>query len=121
MRVVYHTHYLVWFEIGRTELMRELGCAYGALEEQDGIFFPVREVGARYLSPARYDEVLEVHTSLESMGGASMRFEYRVLRRDGGRLLASGFTEHAAVGPAGRPVRLPVELRRRLVSGAARR
>jgi acyl-CoA thioester hydrolase len=120
MRVAYHAHYLAWFEIGRTELMRELGCDYAALEERDGLFFPLREVGARYRAPARYDDVLDIRTSLRSMGGASMRFEYRVLRRDEGRLLATGFTEHAAVGEDGRPRRLPAELRRRLGSGAAR-
>ena len=120
MRVVYHAHYLVWFEIGRTELMRGLDCCYGELEEREDLFFPLREVGARYHAPARYDDVLEVCTALKTVGGASMRFEYRVLHRDEGRLLASGFTEHAAVDGAGRPRRLPAELRRRLTSGAAR-
>jgi acyl-CoA thioester hydrolase len=121
MRVVYHAHYLVWFEIGRTELMRELGCRYGEVEEREGIYFPLREIGARYHAPARYDDVLEIHTGLRSVGGASMRFEYRLTHREDGCLLASGFTEHAAVGENGRPRRLPEELRRRLSSAGESR
>lgn len=117
MDVVYHTHYLVWFEIGRTELMRELGCDYGSLEDANGIYFPLREVGARYHAPARYDDVLDVHTVLSSVGGASVRFDYKVLRRRESRLLVTGFTQHAAVGAEGRPRRLPPEVRRRLTAG----
>jgi acyl-CoA thioester hydrolase len=121
MDVVYHTHYLVWFEIGRTELMRELGCDYASMEDRHGIYFPLREVGARYHAPARYDDLLDVHTVLSSVGGASVRFDYRVLRRRESRLLVTGFTQHAAVGGEGRPRRLPPELRRRLSAGMGRR
>ena len=120
MDVVYHTHDLVWFEIGRTELMRELGCAYGSLEEANGIYFPLREVGARYHASARYDDLLDVHTVVSSVGGASVRFDYRVLRGEESRLLVTGFTHHAAVGAEGRPRRLPPELRRRLTAGMGR-
>ena len=114
MQVAYHAHYLVWFELGRTELMRSIGCPYGELEQRHGVFFPVREVGARYRASARYDDVLTVCTRLASIGGAHVRFEYRVFREHDERLLATGFTEHAAVGPEGRPMRLPADMRRRL-------
>lgn len=114
MGVVYHAHYLVWFELGRTELMRGLGCSYGTLEDVDGIFFPVTEAGARYLAPARYDDVLQVGTRLVSVGGARVRFDYRLGRAADGKTLATGFTAHAAVGRDGRPLRLPGELRERL-------
>ena len=117
MGVAYHGHYLAWYEIGRTELMRELGCAYGELEKRDGIFFPVVEVGSRYLVPARYDDVLRVRTRLVRVGGARVRFEYELIRDDDGRLLATGFTEHASVGAHGRPVRLPAPVREMLHSG----
>jgi len=119
MGVVYHAHYLVWFEMGRTELMRELGCTYGSLEDEAGIHFPLVEVGARYHASARYDEVIEVQTALTAVGGASVRFEYRVVRPDEGHLLVTGFTAHAAVGRDHRPCRLPAELRHRLTAGAA--
>ena len=114
MNVAYHAHYLVWFELGRTELMRQLGCDYATLEDDLGIRFPVREVGARYHAPARYDDRLEVRTALTLVGAATVRFEYRVYRQDEERLLTSGFTEHAAVGGDGRPRRLPPEVRRKL-------
>ncbi len=119
MGVAYHAHYLVWFELGRTELMRELGCPYGELEDRAAIFFPVIEVGVRYLASARYDEELEVRTRLVSSGLARVRFEYRLIRPDPERVLATGFTEHAAVGPDGRPLRMPSELRKRLRPGGA--
>jgi len=114
MGVVYHAHYLVWFELGRTELMRQLGCDYRALEERRGIYFPVREAGARYLSPARYDDVLEVRTRLDEVGGARVRFDYELIRGDDGKLLARGFSEHAAVDGSGKPQRLPADLAARL-------
>ncbi len=118
MNVVYHAHYFVWFELGRTELMRELGCGYARLEDEEGIFFPVRQARARYRASARYDQVLDVHTALTSVGAASVCFDYRVCDQGDGRLLVTGFTEHAAVGGSGRPVRLPQELSRRLLAGA---
>ena len=119
MGVVYHAHYLVWFELGRTELMRGLGATYGKLEDEQGIAFPVISAGARYRSPARYDELLTVHTTLVEVGRARVRFEYRILRDEDEKLLVEGFTEHATVGPGGRPTRIPEDLRRKLESGEA--
>ena len=121
MGVAYHGHYLAWYEMGRTELMRELGCAYGELERREGIFFPVVEVGSRYLVPARYDDVLQIRTRLVRIGGVRARFEYELIRSEDDRLLATGFTEHASVGAAGRPVRLPAAIRERLQTGLASR
>lgn len=120
MGVAYHAHYLVWFELGRTELLREIACAYGELEDGDGIYFPVVRAEARYLEPARYDDVLEVSTKLTRVGGASVRFDYEIARQGSPEPLATGFTEHAAVGRDGRLTRLPGELRRRLQAAEAR-
>jgi len=110
MGVAWHGHYLAWFELGRTELMRELGFPYGSLEDERGVHFPVIEVGARYRSPARYDERLRVETRLARIGHARVRFDYEVSRESDGALLATGFSEHATVDRAGRPVRLPRDL-----------
>ena len=115
MGVVYHANYLVWFELGRTELMRRIGTSYRDLEERERLYFPVTEARIRYIAPARYDESLEVETRLASVGGARVRFEYVVRRRSDRQLLSTGFTEHASVGEDGRPRRLPAELRDRLV------
>ena len=114
MGVAHHSHYLVWFELGRTELMRDLGCPYGALEDGEGVFFPVTAVGAAFRSPARYDERLAIETVVDRVGGARVRFAYRVTSIADGRELATGFTEHGATGRGGRPTRIPEDLRRRL-------
>ena len=112
MGVAYHAHYLVWFELGRTEWMRHAGRSYRDYEDEDGLRFPVVEAGARYVCPARYDDVLSVHTQVARVGGARVRFEYRVERE--GAVLASGFTEHAVIGADGRARRIPADLARRL-------
>ena len=114
MGVAHHTHYFVWFELGRTELMRQAGCVYGVLEDDDGVFFPVIEAGAEYLLPARYDEVLEIETRLVAAEGVRVRFDYVLRRPEDARVLAKGFTVHASCGRDGRPVRLPDGLRQRL-------
>lgn len=114
MGVAWHGHYLAWFEIGRTEWMRAAGVAYGRLEDERGIRFPVVEAAARYHAPARYDERLEVETRLVEVGGARVRFVYRVEGAEDGRLRATGSTMHAAVDERGRPRRLPSDLRTRL-------
>jgi acyl-CoA thioester hydrolase len=113
MGVAYHGNYFAWFEVGRTDLLRDLGFTYRDLEA-DGIRLPVIEAQARFLRPARYDDVLDIHTRVASLGGARIAFEYEV-RRDGAEApLATGSTAHAAVDGAGRPRRLPEEIRRRL-------
>ena len=109
MGVVHHSHYLVWFEIGRTELLRARGCAYADLE-RDGIRMPVVEASCRYLSPARYDEELEVGTTLVEVGRATVRFEYTIRRIGDGRVLATGSTRHASVDARGMPCRMPGRL-----------
>ena len=114
MGVAHHTHFLVWFELGRTELMRNLGCRYAELEDRDGVMFPVVEASARYHAPARYDEIVEVDTVLVLARGARVRFEYEVRREADGTLLARGATEHAAVDRAGKTRRLPEALQARL-------
>lgn len=121
MGVAYHGHYLTWFELGRTELMRGLGCTYADLEENDGVLFPVVALGARYRVPARYDELLRVDTKLVSVGASRVRFEYRLTRCDDETLLATGFTEHATVGRDGAAVRMPRNLRSTLLDRPSRR
>jgi len=114
MGVAHHTHYFVWFELGRTELMREAGCAYGALEDDEAVFFPVVEAAAAFKASARYDETLEIDTRLTAAEGVRVRFEYEVRGAADGRLLATGHTVHACCGRDGRPMRLPASLRERL-------
>jgi len=110
MGVAHHTHYFVWFELGRTELLRELGCTYGEMEAQ-GVFMPVVEASCRYRSPVRYDEVLEIETELEEISASRVAFRYRLRRQGTDRPLADGGTVHATVNREGEVIRLPVEYR----------
>lgn len=114
MGIAHHTHHLAWFEMGRTELMREAGCPYGDLEDEGGVFFPVVEAGARYRTPARYDEELAITTRLVEVTGVTVRFEYDVTGAATRQTVSTGFTVHASVGRDGRPRRLPADLRARL-------
>jgi acyl-CoA thioester hydrolase len=104
MGFAYYAHYLRWFEIGRAEMLRSLGTSYRVVEEQ-GTSLPVVEAHCRYLKPARYDDELTLETGVERLGRASVRFGYRVLRGEGGELLATGHTEHCFLGRDGKPGR----------------
>ena len=113
MGVAHHRNHFVWFEIGRTELMREAGLPYAGVEE-GGLFLPVIEAACTYLAPARYDEEVRVTTTLQTVSPARATFAYRLERVADGRLLASGTTTHAAIDATGQPRRLPQALRRLL-------
>ena len=113
MGLAWHGNYLAWFEVGRTDLLRQTGLTYREIEQQ-GLKLPVIAAEARYLRPARYDDELEVDTEVGSLEGARVRFLYRVRRTGEETPLATGATEHALVDGAGRPRRLPEDLRRRL-------
>jgi acyl-CoA thioester hydrolase len=113
MGIAWHGEYLAWFEVGRTDLLRGCGCTYRELEAQ-GLRLPVIEVQARYLRPALYDDVLEIHTRLTGVGGARVSFDYEVRREGTEGPLATGSTSHAAIDLRGRPRRIPEDLRRRL-------
>jgi len=113
MGIAWHGEYLAWFEVGRTDLLRGCGCTYRELEAQ-GLRLPVIEVQARYLRPALYDDVLEIHTRLTNVGGARVSFDYEVRRAGTDGPLATGSTSHAAIDLRGRPRRIPEDLRRRL-------
>ncbi len=111
MGVAYHGHYLVYFEQGRTELLRSLGVTYRAVEEA-GTLLMVVEAAVKYERPAHYDDLLTVRTRLTQVRRVRLSFEYEVLR-DGIRL-ATGHTVLAAADANGRPRRLPVDLLARM-------
>ena len=109
MGVVYYANYLRWFEIGRTELLRQIGSPYTAIEEK-GLRFPVIEVSCRYYRPSRYDDVIAIETTLTSLGRATLTFSYRLLRKEDGELIASGSTKHACVDEQGEVAKIPPDL-----------
>jgi acyl-CoA thioester hydrolase len=110
MGVVYHANYFVWFEIGRCEVLREIGKSYRDLEEA-GIGLPVIEAHCEYRSPARYDDELQVRTWRELLSPVRVEFRYEVSRPSDGVINAVGRTVHAAVDATGRPCRVPDYLR----------
>jgi acyl-CoA thioester hydrolase len=110
MGVVYHANYLVWFEVGRCELLRAVGSSYRGLEAS-GIMLPVIEAHCEYRSPARYDDELQVKTWGELLSPARVEFTYEVSRPCDHTVNAVGRTVHASIDSSGKPCRLPEEIR----------
>lgn len=98
MGVVYHANYLVWFEIGRVEFIRQLGLDYKSMEREEGCGIAVVDVRARYKAPARYDDELIIRTHLVAARGAVIRFGYRIVRSEDDVVLCEGETVHVVVG-----------------------
>lgn len=106
MGIVYHANYLKWFEIGRTELFRDMGIVYADLEKE-GYFLPLTESYCHYLFPARYDDIIVVETELEYLRRASVRFNYRIWNEAKETILVEGYTLHAFLNGSGKIVRAP--------------
>jgi acyl-CoA thioester hydrolase len=110
MGVVYYANYLVWFEVGRTDLLRDAGWSYREMET-DGYRLPVLEANCVYRQPARYDDELDVRTTGALVSPVRVKFVYEVVRPSDQLLLATGHTVHASIDRAGRPCRLPDRVR----------
>jgi acyl-CoA thioester hydrolase len=107
MGVVYYANYLAFFEVGRVEYLRAAGADYRVLEVR-GLVAAVTRADCRYRQPARFDDLLAIHTRGAALGRVSFRFEYEIRREPDGLLLAEGYTEHALLDRQTlRPVRLP--------------
>ncbi len=98
MGVVYHANYLVWFEVGRVEFIRQMGLDYKSMEQEENALIAVVEVTARYKAPARYDEELIVRTTMAGIRGPIVRFRYAVVRAEDDVVLCEGETTHIVVG-----------------------
>jgi acyl-CoA thioester hydrolase len=110
MGVVYYANYFVWFEVGRTDLLREAGWSYREMETE-GYALPVVEAHCQYRQSARYDDELEIRTDGALLSPVRVRFDYQVIRVSDARPLASGHTVHASLDPDGKPNRLPDRVR----------
>ena len=110
MGVVYYANYLVWFEVGRTDLLRQAGWSYRDMEA-DGYMLPVLEANCVYKQPARYDDELDVKTTGALVSPVRVKFAYDVVRAADAVILATGYTVHASLDRGGRPCRLPVRVR----------
>jgi acyl-CoA thioester hydrolase len=109
MGIVYHTNYIIWFEVGRGEFIRQRGGTYREVEEH-GLYLPVTEVDARFVAPARYDDVVVVRTSVAEVRSRTVTMYYEVLMQDTGQLLVTGHTKHLCTDREGHIRRLPGDL-----------
>jgi acyl-CoA thioester hydrolase len=118
MGVVYHTHYLVWCEIGRTDHIRSFGESYAALEK-DGVRLAVAHAEVRYAASARYDDVVRIRTRVERMQSRVVTFSYELSRVDENdeTHIASVRTRLIALGRDGTPRTIPPLLQQRLREG----
>jgi len=94
MGVVYHSNHLIWFEVGRVELMRQMGFSYRDMEREDGRFIAVGEAKCRYCAPVYYDQEVVVRTWLKNVRKSVVVFSYELLQADSRTLLAEGETTH---------------------------
>jgi acyl-CoA thioester hydrolase len=106
MGVVYYANYFVWFEVGRTDLLRGAGWTYREMEA-DGVSLPVIEAHCDYKQAARYDDDLEIRTAGTLISPVRVAFSYEVVRPADSLLVATGRTMHASIDRGGRPCRLP--------------
>src|SRR5450432_4589571 len=107
MGVVYHANHFVWFEVGRVELLRQLGFSYRDMEREDGCFIAVAEATCRYRAPARYDEEVLVRTRLKNVRESVIHFSYELVRASDNALLAVGETTHIVTNAEMKVVALP--------------
>ena len=110
MGIVYYAHYLVWFEVGRTDWLRQSGSTYRTMED-DGLALPVIEAHCEYKTGAKYDDELEIRTTARLMSPVRLAFDYTIIRQTDGQPVASGHTVHASVDRNGRPTRLPARVK----------
>ena len=118
MKVVHHRNYLVWCELGRTDLMRQLGTSYAEVEKQ-GIALAVVEASLRYHAPAKYDDLIRVRTTLVDARSRSVTFDYTIENAETGAKLVSARTTLASINGEGKLVSMPEHLRRSLESAIA--
>ena len=112
--VVYYANYLKWFEIGRTEILRQFGFNYADFEKQ-GLIAPVVEVKCSYKGPIAYNEIIIIKTRIDNIGNSSIRFNYEIINRKSNKLLAEGYTVNVFVDKKTmKSSRIPNRLRKAL-------
>ncbi len=115
MQVVYYAKFLVWMEVGRIALLRDIGLPYKEWQSK-GFHIPVVQAHADYRAPGHFDEEVLVKTKVASLGSSSIRFENEIYRLPEMLLLCTGHTVHALIGESGKAVRIPDDLRGKLTS-----
>ncbi len=116
MGIVHHASYIIWFEVGRSDWLRQQGTSYADVEAS-GYLLVVSEVQARFMRPARYDELLVIRTRVAELRSRKLRFEYEIVRQGTGETLVVGATSHIMTDREGRVTTFPAELRGLLANG----
>ena len=114
MGFVYHANHFVWFEVGRVELLRQLGFSYREMEQQEDCHLAVVEACCRYRTPALYDEEIIVRTRIKNVRGPLVHFGYELLRAQTGERIAEGETRHFAIDAENKVTLLPERYRKAL-------
>ena len=112
MGVVYHANHFVWFEVGRVELLRQLGFSYRDMEEVDRCFIAVVDARCRYKAPARYDDEILVRARIKNVRDSLLHFGYELLRASDGTLLAEGETTHLVTDASMKVTSIPEKYRK---------
>ncbi len=120
MGVVYHSNYIIWFEVGRVEMLRQLGFTYREMEKQDATHIAVVDVRCRFKAPALYDDSIVVRTCLLNVRDSMLHFGYEIERESDGTLLAEGETVHLVVDAEFKRMTLPDKYRQRFLQAAGK-
>ncbi len=121
MGVVYHSNHFIWFEVGRVELMRQMGFSYRDIEREEGCFIAVAEAKCQYRAPVFYDEEVLIRTWLKSVRDSVIVFSYELLRPETNALLAEGETLHIVTDSNMKLTKLPEKYLKAFRAGVRRR
>ncbi|MFA5478796.1 MAG: thioesterase family protein [Candidatus Muiribacteriota bacterium] len=103
----YNAHYLVWFEVGRTDFFREREVVYSELENKHNLFLPVREAYCKFKSPVSYDDDIEILTDCKMLDKKRIKFSYKIINLNTEKICALGFTVHVFIESNGKTVLIP--------------
>jgi len=107
MGIVYHSRYLEWFEAGRSELLRKIGLPYSEVEKS-GILLPVVEAFLKFKTPAKYDDLINIVSTIREIPGVKLKIFYKIYDEDFKNILVDGYTIHAFINSDGKPTRIPL-------------
>lgn len=113
MGIVYYGNFFTYFEMGRTEYLRNLGLPYSELEKEQ-IYFPVTEAHCRFRSPAHYDDILIIQTWISELKHATVEFNHKVICEGDNKLIVEGFSRLACLNANRKPIPMPEKLKRLL-------
>lgn len=105
MGIVHHSNYIRWFEEARTEYMLENGINYDEVEKNDGVMMPVLAVDCKYKQGAKYNEVVNIETSIAQFNGIKLVFAYTVTDKEN-NILVTGSSTHCFVDMEFKPLRI---------------